>query len=142
MVHCRSKFLFPARVLRLGISTTNIAGDDARSFAEFLQCPDKIDNVEAAAFPIRHRLFAAKTIKIDRNVNTGVTKIVDRGFEMFAPVTPQNRASSLSIFRRPIVCPGMHFKNARAFSATIAENLVRPPAFEITATPNCDVLHM
>jgi hypothetical protein len=30
----------------------------------------------------------------------------------------------------------MYFKNAGTFSATIAENLVRPPTFEITTTPN------
>ena len=42
----------------------------------------------------------------------------------------------MSIFHWAIVCPRMYFKCARAFSATIAENLVRPPAFEIAATPD------
>ena len=30
----------------------------------------------------------------------------------------------------------MDFKNSRAFRATIAENLVRPPTFKIAATPD------
>jgi hypothetical protein len=55
---------------------------------------------------------------------------------LFSPIIAQYRTLALSIFHRPIVCPGMHFKNPGAFGATVAENLMRPPAFEITATPN------
>jgi hypothetical protein len=142
MVHFRGKSLLPARIDRLGKGSTNIGRHDLRDRAQFSQRPKKICYRKPAAFPICDRFFAAKTIKINRHINIAATKIADKGFEMFAPVISQNRASSLSIFRRPIVCPWMYFKNARTFSATVAENLVRPPAFEIAATPNRDVLHM
>jgi hypothetical protein len=36
----------------------------------------------------------------------------------------------------------MDFKNSGAFRATIAENLVRPPTFEIVATPNARKPHI
>ncbi len=61
---------------------------------------------------------------------------------MLAPIFTKNSTLALSIFRRPIVCPRMHFKNPRPFSATIPENLVRPPAFEIAATPNTHAPYM
>ena len=34
----------------------------------------------------------------------------------------------------------MHFQPAGAFRATVAENLVWPPAFKIAAAPNCHML--
>jgi len=142
MVHFRGKSLLPARIDRLGKRSTNIARQDLRDRAQFSQCPEEICYRKLPAFPICDRFFAAKTIKIDRHINIGATKIADKAFEVFAPVIPQNRASSLSILRRPIVCPWMYFKNARTFSATVTENLVRPPALEISATPNRAVLHM
>ena len=142
MVHFRSEFLFPARVLRFGISTTNIASDDARSFAEFFQCPDKIDNVEAAAFPVRHGFFCTNAIEVDRNVEICSIEIRGKVFEFPSPIFTQNCAATLSIFYRPIVRPRVHFKFARAFRATVAENLVRPPAFEIAATPNTNAFHV
>ena len=142
MVHFRCEFLFPARVLRLGISTTDIAGDNARSFAEFFQCPDKIDNIEAAAFPIAHGFSCTNTIQVDCNVE--ICSIETRGkvFEFPSPVFTQNCAATSSIFHRSIVRPRMHFKNAVAFSATVAENLMWPPALEVTATPNTDASHL
>src|SRR6516225_6851981 len=100
MVHFRSEFLFPARVLRLGISTTNIAGDDARSFAEFFQCPDKVDNAEATAFPIGHGFSGANAIEIDRNVETCSTETRDKVFEFALPIVAQNCAATLSISHR------------------------------------------
>jgi len=142
MVHFRCEFLFPARVLRLGISTTKIAGDNARSFAEFLQCPDKIDNIEAAAFPIADGFSCTNTIQVDCNVE--ICSIETRGkvFEFPSPVFTQNCAATLSIFHRSIVCPGMHFERARSFGAAVAENLMWPPALEVTATPNTDASHL
>ena len=142
MVHFRSEFLFPARVLRLGISSTNIAGDDARSFAEFFQRPNKIANVEAAVFPIGHGFFSANAIEI--NCNVDICSIETRGkvFEFRSPIFAQNCAATLSIFHRPIIRPRVHFKFARAFRTTIAENLVRPPTFEIAAAPNTRQSHI
>ena len=136
MVHFRSESLFPARVLRLGISTTNIAGDDMRSFAQFFQCPDEIDNVEPATFPIGHAFFCTKAIEVDRDVEICSTESRGKVFEFPAPIVMQNCAATLSIFQRPIIRPRVHFKFARAFRATISENLVRPPTFKIAAAPH------
>ena len=61
---------------------------------------------------------------------------------MLAPIFTKNSTLALSIFRRPIVCPRMHFKNARTFSTSVAENLVWPPTFEIAATPNAHASHV
>jgi hypothetical protein len=36
----------------------------------------------------------------------------------------------------------MHFKNSGAFRTTVPENLVRPPAFEVAATPNTRMPHI
>ena len=142
MVHFRSEFLFPARVLRLGISTTNIASYDARSFAQFFQCPDKIDNVEAAAFPIGYGFLCTNAIEVDRNVDMCSTETRGKVFEFPSPIVTQNCAATLSFFHRPIIRPRVHFKFARAFRATISENLVRPPAFEIAAAPHAHELHV
>src|SRR5438876_11423570 len=48
----------------------------------------------------------------------------------------------LSIFRRAIVDPGMNFETTGAFGAAIGENIVRPPAFKISAAPDRDMLHV
>ena len=55
---------------------------------------------------------------------------------MLAPMFAENGTLALTIFNGSIVGPRMYFKNARPFSATIAENSVRPPTFEIAAAPN------
>src|SRR5205823_421438 len=61
---------------------------------------------------------------------------------MLAPIFTKNSTLALSIFRRPIVCPRVDLKNSSAFGATVTENLVRPPAFEIPTTPNADATHL
>ena len=61
---------------------------------------------------------------------------------MVAPVATENRPLTLPIFRGPFVRPGMNVENARSLCATIAEKLMRPPAFKISAAPNCDVLYV
>ena len=136
MVYFRSEFLFPARVLRFGISTTNIAGDDVRSFAQFFQCPHKIANVEPAAFPIGHGFSCANTIEVDRNVELCSAETGGKVLEFPSPIFTQNCAATLSIFHRPIIRPRVHFKFAGAFRTTVAENLARPPTFEIAAPPH------
>src|SRR5215469_18327134 len=98
MVHLRSQFLLPARVLRLRISTTNIAGDEARFFAESFQCPDKVGNVEAPAFPIGHGFFCTKAIKVDRNVEICSTETRGKVFEFPSPIVTQNCAATFPIF--------------------------------------------
>jgi len=142
MVHFRGKSLLPARIDRFGKGSTNIARHDLRDRAQFSCRPEEICYRKSPAFPICDRFFAAKTIKIDRHINIGATKIADKAFEMFAPVIPQNRASSLSILLRSIIRPRVNFQPALALGPAISKDLVRPPAFEISATPNCDVFHM
>src|SRR5256885_8489190 len=61
---------------------------------------------------------------------------------MFAPVVLQDRTTTLSIFHWAIVGPRMNFQPALAFAGAIRKNIVRPPALEIPATPNCDALDM
>lgn len=63
-------------------------------------------------------------------------------FKMLAPILRQNRASPLLIFHWPIVRPRMDFKFPGAFCATVPENLMRPPTFEIAATPNSDAANI
>jgi hypothetical protein len=61
---------------------------------------------------------------------------------MLAPVVAQNGAATLLIFRGPSIRPWMNVKNACSLRATIAKQLVRPPAFKISATPNADAAHV
>ena len=61
---------------------------------------------------------------------------------MLAPVVAQNGAATLLIFRGPSIRPWMNVKNACSFRATIAKQLVWPPAFKISATPNADAAHV
>src|SRR6202048_3375216 len=60
---------------------------------------------------------------------------------MLAPIITQNRAAPLSIFERPPIGPRVDFELAGAFRPAIAENLLRPPAFEISAAPDADFLN-
>jgi len=142
MVHFRGEPLFPARVRRLGKSPADIAGNDGAFLAQLSQGPGKIDNGKAAILPIGHDFVGAQRIKIDRDVNIRASKTSHELFEMLAPIFSQNRAATLSIFRRPIVGPGMDFELARAFCPAVAENLLRPPAFEISAAPDADFLNV
>src|SRR4029453_3333087 len=61
---------------------------------------------------------------------------------MLAPVVAQNGATTLLIFRGPSIRPWMNVKNACSLRATIAKQLVWPPTFKISATPNADPAHV
>jgi len=61
---------------------------------------------------------------------------------MLAPIVAKNRASPLSIFRRAIISPRMHSQDPGALRAAVPENLVRPPALKISATPNRHVFNV
>ena len=106
---------------------------DSRNFPKR---PLKIGDRKAAALPVGHRFFDAQAIEIDRDVDIFAGETFRKFFKTFAPIITQYRTFTLSIFQWPIVCPRMHFKNSGAFRATVAENLVRPPTFEIAAAPN------
>jgi len=111
-------------------------------FPQFRQRPLKIDNREAAAFPIRHRFLRAQTIEIDCNVNVRAGVLRGKFLERAAPIVVQDRTRSLLIFDRALVGPGMNFEPAFALSATIGENVVRPPVFKVSQSPDRDVLDM
>src|SRR5262249_60174095 len=66
----------------------------------------------------------------------------EKSFKAFPPMVAENCAPALLILRRPIVGPRMHFKSSGMFRAAVAENLVRPPAFEIAATPDGHAAHI
>src|SRR6266516_3170811 len=61
---------------------------------------------------------------------------------MLAPIFTKNGTLALSIFHRPIICPRVHSKNPCSFSATVAEDLVRPPTFEVASAPTADAAHL
>jgi len=140
VIKFRGETLFAPRISRLRIRAANIAANDPARFVELFERPLKIGRRESAALPICHRLFDAKAIKIDCDVQIFVSEALRKLLKTIAPIFAEDGAFSLLIFRRPVVCPRMHVENPRAFSATIAENLVWPPAFEIAAAPNCHML--
>ncbi len=136
MIEFCCKALFATRVMWRRIRTANVATDDPTRLPQFCQCPLKIDNREATALPIRYRLFHAQTIEIDCDVNIFPGQIIYKLLKALAPIVAKNRARPLPVFLRTIVCPGMHFEPAGAFGAPVPENLMWPPAFKVTATPN------
>src|ERR1700736_6238066 len=122
------------------MSAANITGNDVALFPQFRQRPLKIDNREAAAFPIRHRFLRAQTIEIDCNVNVRAGVLRGEFLERAAPIVVQDRTRSLLIFDRALVGPRMNFEPTFTFGRTIGENVVWPPAFKISTTPDCDML--
>ena len=142
MIEFCSEALFETRIRWQRISSTNVASNNLRGPAQFSECPFKICNREATCFPIRHRLARMQTVKIDCDVNVFSVGGFQELVETLAPIIAQDRTPALSIFRRPIVCPGMDVQDTCTFCSTIAENLLRPPAFEITATPNAHASHV
>jgi len=56
--------------------------------------------------------------------------------KMLAPIITQYHTAAFSIFGTAIVCPRMNIQDVCAFGPTVTENLVGPPALEISATPD------
>ena len=110
MVPFGSETLFPARVLRFRVGTTNVAGDYSAVFAQFSERPFKIPDREPATLPICHRVIRPKTIEIDRDVNILATQIRSECFEIFSPILAQDCAATLSIFDRTLISPGVNFQ--------------------------------
>src|SRR5206468_6229581 len=142
MIEFRSEALFETRILRRRVGATNIASNNLRGLAQLPDRPFKISNGEAASFPIRHCIAPIETVKIDRDVNVFSAGRFQKLVKVLAPIITEDGAPALSIFYRTVVCPRMDLKNACAFGATVAENLVRPPAFKISATPNAHSAHL
>jgi len=61
---------------------------------------------------------------------------------MRPPIRLKNGAAPLPIPQRMIVRPRMDFELSGAFRPPVAQKLMRPPAFKISATPNTHSLHM
>ena len=142
MIPFGSEALLPAGVLRFRIASTNVAADDPALFAQIPKRPFKIGNGESSILPICHCVIRPKTIEINRNVNVSVAEIGNKHFEMVAPIFPQDRTATLSIFDWAIIGPGVNFKPAFALATTVGKDIVRPPALEISAAPNRDVLNV
>src|ERR1700730_7843473 len=98
MVPFRSEALFPARILRFRVGTTNVAGYDSALFAQFGERPFEIGNRESPILPICHRILRPKTIEIDRDINILAAEIRSEHFELSAPVFLQDGTATLSIF--------------------------------------------
>jgi hypothetical protein len=109
---------------------------------QFSERPFNIRDGESSVLPVRQRFFVAKTIEIDRHINIRAVEIRDKLFEQAAPVFPQDRAGTLSIFRRAIVGPGMDLEAAASLCAAVRKNVVWPPAFKISTAPDRDMLNM
>src|SRR6266480_1139546 len=122
--------LFETRVIWRRIGAANIASNNLGGLAQFPKGPFKIRNCEATCLPVRHCFTGLETIKVDRAVDIFPADRVGKLLKMPAPIVPQDRAPALSIFRRTIICPGMHLEKTFAFGAPVTENLVRPPALE------------
>ena len=140
MIPLGSEALFPARVFGRRKRAANVAGNDSAVFAQFPERPIEIGNFEPATFPICHRVISSQTIEIDRHVNIGATEIGNEHFKMGAPILLQDRAATLSIFDWAPVGPGVNFEPACALGPTVGKNIARPPALEVPAAPNGDVL--
>jgi hypothetical protein len=134
--------LLPARVTRRRIRAANIATDDSATRAEVPERPFKISHRKAATLPVRHRLFHAQAIKIYGDVDIFASDASQKMFKTSAPIVAQDCAFAFSILLISIVCPRMHSENSSAFRATVAENLMWPPAFKIAATPNTRTQHI
>src|SRR4030095_1631697 len=109
---------------------------------QFRQRPFKILNRESAGLPVRHCLFGSKTIEVDRDINVFSGEASDELFKKRPPIVAKDCSLALPIFHRPVVRPPADFKNAGAFGASVAKDLVRPPAFEIAATPHAYAVHV
>src|SRR4030095_915379 len=118
------------------MGAADVSTENTGRFAQFSKRPLEIGQREASALPVRHRLFQAQAIEVDRDVDGFGGETLRKFFKTTAPVITQDRALPLPIFQWAIVCPRMNFKNSCAFRTTVAEDLIRPPTFKIVAAPD------
>jgi hypothetical protein len=128
--------------MRRRTRAANVATHDSATCAELPKRPLKISYGETATFPVRHRLFSAQAIEVDCEVDTFAGDSFPKILKALAPVITQDCTFAFSILLTSIVCPRMHSENSGAFRATVAENLMWPPAFKIAATPNTRTRHV
>src|SRR5947199_176980 len=112
------------------------------SYHELVATTSWIRYTETATFPVCHRLFSAQAIEVDGDVDIFASGASQKILKALPPVITQDCAFAFSILLVSIVCPGVHNENSSAFRATVAENLMWPPAFKIAATPNTRTRHI
>src|SRR4030095_10299412 len=101
--------------MRRRIRAANVASSNTGRFAQFSKRPRKIGDPEEAALPVRHRLFHAETVEIDRDVDIFTGKAFRKFFKALAPIFTQDCAPPMSLFQWPIVRPRVDFKNSGTF---------------------------
>ncbi len=135
---CREP-LRPARVLRDGERTTDVARDNARALTKLSDSPCDILRRKTPILPVCDRVARTQAVEIHCDVNARTVQLRDEALELLVPALAKDRAAPLLLLRRSIVGPGMNLEFARAFGATIPKDLSRPPTFKIPATPDADL---
>lgn len=98
MVHLAGKTLFGPRVNRWRKRATDIAAHDPRiGGTQLRERPAYLFQGEAAALPIRHGLFRAEAIEIDRDVDIRPLQRPDKLGETLLPARAQNGATTILI---------------------------------------------
>src|SRR6188768_4118809 len=110
MIHFRCEPLLPARVTRLGESSTNVSGHDSTLLAEVSHCPFQIGYGKPSVFPVRHRFRGYQAIEVDRYINIAALYRRHKILETISPGRPQNGPLSILIAYRPVIGPRMHFQ--------------------------------
>src|SRR5207237_9574724 len=112
-----SAHFIPPRIVAFRVSVATDTSDDSALLSQFPERPVEISDRESPTLPICHRVPRAETIEIDRNINISPTETSNEHFEMVAPIVPQDRAATLSMFHRAIVGPRMNFEPPFAFTS-------------------------
>lgn len=140
VIHFGGETLFCPRIFRRGKSAANIASDDLRLRAQLRESPHHIVEREPSALPIRGRVLRPQTIEIDRDVNVRAGQSLDKLRELCPPVRGNDCAPSILLRSRAPVGPGMNFQFTASFGTPVSKELPRPPALEIAASPDADLL--
>ena len=140
MIHPGGEPLFCARVFRRGKRPADIAANDFRFRPQLRQRPRHVVNGKAAALPIRDRVVRAQAIQIDGDVQVRSSQGVRELGELCPPICTHYSSAPILVRRRPVVRPGMNFQFTASFGPPVSEELSRPPAFEIPATPDANLL--
>lgn len=140
MIHFGSEPLLGPRVFGRGKRAADIAANDFRFRSQFRQRPRHVVESEPAALPIRDRVVGPQTIEIDRDIQVRSSEGLRELGEFRPPIPAHNSSAPILIRRRPLVRPRMNLQLAGSLCAPIAEELPRPPALEISATPDTGFL--
>jgi hypothetical protein len=141
MVHCRGETLLAARVSRRRKRPADVPAHDARAAsAQLRQRPNHVIEREPAALPVCDGFPGPNAIEIDGDVDWRSAQRLDELGEFCAPVRSKDRSAPVLLRNRPVVRPWMDLEFATSLRAPVPKELPRPPAFEIPATPDTDLL--